>query len=205
MTAKNATKPAAKSSTPAKEKKMTTATAAPKKTEKKAPTGGLRRRLSGESKPIALDELAEANKAIAEAEAQDAAAYQAEAKDEAEMQAELAADPTKATAPVLAAAEPQAPAAVETTPVTAPVVSEKAKKAPKAKREPKPKVERKGESTAQNPVALVHSICAEMTAANPQVARKDILAACMSKGVAFYTAATQVQRWRSAQKKPAAK
>jgi hypothetical protein len=61
------------------------------------------------------------------------------------------------------------------------------------------------ESTVEHPCKLVWHIADEMTAANPAVRRKDVLAACVARGVAFYTARTQYQQWLGIQKEMAAR
>lgn len=61
------------------------------------------------------------------------------------------------------------------------------------------------ESTVERPCKLVWHIADEMTAANPAVRRKDVLAACVARGVAFYTARTQYQQWLGIQKEVAAR
>lgn len=61
------------------------------------------------------------------------------------------------------------------------------------------------ESTAERPCKLVWHIADEMVAANPAVRRKDVLAACVARGVAFYTARTQYQQWLGIQKEMAAR
>ena len=71
------------------------------------------------------------------------------------------------------------------------------KSAPKTKKEQVPSKP----STVENPVKVVHETCEKMTKANPKVARKEIMAALIAKGVNKFTAATQIQKWRKAQKK----
>lgn len=73
------------------------------------------------------------------------------------------------------------------------------------KKAPSAKVEIVNESTAERPCKLVWHIADEMTAANPAVRRKDVLAACVARGVAFYTARTQYQQWLGIQKEMAAR
>lgn len=46
-------------------------------------------------------------------------------------------------------------------------------------------------STAKRPCLLVWEIAESM----PGAKRKDVIAACVAKGVAFYTARTQYQHW----------
>lgn len=55
-------------------------------------------------------------------------------------------------------------------------------------------------STVAHPVKLVHSIASEMTAKNPGVQRKDIIAECEKAGIATHTARTQYQIWSAAMK-----
>lgn len=59
-------------------------------------------------------------------------------------------------------------------------------------------------STVENPVKLVHSIAASMHAADPNVTRKSIIAACEQVGIATHTAKTQYQIWRTAARNDAA-
>lgn len=61
-------------------------------------------------------------------------------------------------------------------------------------RQPKPAHVAK--SGIEKPVAAVHRIATEMYQANPNVARKDILAVCLKAGIATHTAATQYARWK---------
>lgn len=51
-------------------------------------------------------------------------------------------------------------------------------------------------STVTGAVALVHEIAASM----PDARRKDVIQACVDKGIAFYTARTQYQKWFKAKK-----
>ena len=48
---------------------------------------------------------------------------------------------------------------------------------------------------AAGPVARVWEIASSM----PDAARKDVVAACLAKGINVHTARTQYQRWRQAQ------
>lgn len=61
----------------------------------------------------------------------------------------------------------------------------------KAKKE---KIEILNKSVVENPCALVWNIAEGM----PGARRKDVIAACVKAGVAFYTARTQYQQWRTA-------
>lgn len=58
----------------------------------------------------------------------------------------------------------------------------------------------RGTSTVMKPTKLVWQIAEDMTKKNPNVARKDILAACAKAGITHYTARTQYQLWRSSSK-----
>ena len=68
-----------------------------------------------------------------------------------------------------------------------------AEEAPKAA--PKRKIEITNHSTIERPTKTVWHIADEMVAANPQVRRKDVIAECVRRGIAFYTARTQYQQW----------
>lgn len=65
------------------------------------------------------------------------------------------------------------------------------------------KVEPVAKSTTDRPCKLVWAIADEMFGANPNTRRKDVLEACVNRGVAFYTARTQYQQWLSVQKEMA--
>lgn len=58
----------------------------------------------------------------------------------------------------------------------------------------------KGKSSIDSPCRVVWDIAEEMEGAR----RKDILAACVEAGIAFYTARTQYQKYREAMKEAAA-
>ena len=79
-----------------------------------------------------------------------------------------------------------------------PVIEGKTEKAPKAKAEPKVIENR---STAEKPCRLVWDLADFMVGAR----RKDVIAAAVAKGVAFYTARTQYQLWAQIQKEMAAR
>ena len=53
-------------------------------------------------------------------------------------------------------------------------------------------------SKCDSPTKIVWQLCDEMTAANPDVKRKEIMARCNEYGIAYNTAATQIQWWRKA-------
>lgn len=71
-------------------------------------------------------------------------------------------------------------------------------KAAPAKGGAKPEIKRK--SDIARPTKAVWHIADEMFAANPQVRRKDVIAECVRRGIAFYTARTQYQQWLAAKK-----
>lgn len=73
-----------------------------------------------------------------------------------------------------------------------PAIPVKAEKAPKASGK---SIEVKNHSTIERPTKTVWHIADEMFAANPQVRRKDVIAECVNRGIAFYTARTQYQQW----------
>ena len=58
----------------------------------------------------------------------------------------------------------------------------------------------KRKSDIARPTKAVWHIADEMFAANPQVRRKDVIAECVRRGIAFYTARTQYQQWLAAKK-----
>ena len=67
-----------------------------------------------------------------------------------------------------------------------------------AKGKAKPEVKHK--SDIERPTKTVWHIADEMSTANPQVRRKDVIAECVNRGIAFYTARTQYQQWLSVKK-----
>lgn len=73
------------------------------------------------------------------------------------------------------------------------------------KKAPTRKIEVTNESTAERPCKLVWHVADEMKASNPEVKRKEVLAECVKRGVAFYTARTQYQQWLGVQKEMAAR
>jgi uncharacterized protein (DUF779 family) len=50
-------------------------------------------------------------------------------------------------------------------------------------------------STVESPVKRVWAIADSM----PDAKRKDVIAACVEQGIAFYTARTQYQKWKQNQ------
>lgn len=64
--------------------------------------------------------------------------------------------------------------------------------------EAKPEIKRKSDIAL--PTKAVWRIADEMFAADPQVRRKDVIAECVRRGIAFYTARTQYQQWLTAKK-----
>lgn len=65
--------------------------------------------------------------------------------------------------------------------------------------------ERPCKSTTERPCKRVWIIADDMLAANPMVKRKEVIAACIAAGVAFYTARTQYQQWLGVRKEMAAR
>ncbi len=53
-------------------------------------------------------------------------------------------------------------------------------------------------STIEKPTKRVWTLAEEYHAANPDAKRKDVIAHCVAQGIAFYTARTQYQAWRTA-------
>jgi hypothetical protein len=60
--------------------------------------------------------------------------------------------------------------------------------------EQQPKPERLHKSQIENPVKQVRAIADSM----PGARRKDVVAACVAQGIAYFTARTQYQKWRQA-------
>lgn len=67
--------------------------------------------------------------------------------------------------------------------------------APKAEPVPAPKVAKPSKSTVEKPTKAVWAIADEMKMANPHATRKEIVEECIRRGIAYYTARTQYQRW----------
>lgn len=74
-------------------------------------------------------------------------------------------------------------------------LNEEAAQAIEAPAKGKAKPEVKHKSDIARPTKAVWHIADEMFAANPQVRRKDVIAECVRRGIAFYTARTQYQQW----------
>lgn len=74
-------------------------------------------------------------------------------------------------------------------------LNEEAAQAIEAPAKGKAKPEVKHKSDIERPTKTVWHIADEMSAANPQVRRKDVIAECVNRGIAFYTARTQYQQW----------
>ena len=55
-------------------------------------------------------------------------------------------------------------------------------------------------SSVANPCLAVWNKADEMFATNPHTRRKDVIAACVTMGIAFYTARTQYQQWLTVNK-----
>lgn len=81
--------------------------------------------------------------------------------------------------------------------MTAAAVKTEEKKNGAKKAEAKPKTrEKTGPSTAKEPVKLARELFESMKNAR----RKDIIAACVAKGINRWTASTQLQLWRHPKK-----
>lgn len=74
-------------------------------------------------------------------------------------------------------------------------LNEEAAQAIEAPAKGKAKPEVKHKSDIERPTKTVWHIADEMSATNPQVRRKDVIAECVRRGIAFYTARTQYQQW----------
>lgn len=59
-------------------------------------------------------------------------------------------------------------------------------------------------SSVIRPVKLVHVIASEMYQQNPEMKRKDVIAACEAAGIATHTARTQYQIWAQAMRNDSA-
>lgn len=66
---------------------------------------------------------------------------------------------------------------------------------PTVKAAKKAPVEHTEESTVERPCKLTWAIADEMTKSNPEVKRKEVLEACVARGIAYNTARTQFQQW----------
>ncbi|MDI6528801.1 hypothetical protein QMA71_24980 [Pseudomonas otitidis] len=74
---------------------------------------------------------------------------------------------------------------------------------PQPEEAPAPVAKVRNASTVESPTRRVWAIADELHAANPDVRRKDIMAACEAAGIAFFTARTQIQKWMKAKKEGA--
>ena len=108
---------------------------------------------------------------------------------------EVAEEPVQETTEVdIAAMEKQADEQL------AEQLNEEAAQAIEAPAKGKAKPEVKHKSDIERPTKTVWHIADEMSTANPQVRRKDVIAECVNRGIAFYTARTQYQQWLSVKK-----
>jgi hypothetical protein len=55
-------------------------------------------------------------------------------------------------------------------------------------------------STIESPTKTVWVIADEMMLENPKVPRRDVIAACVNRGIAYFTARTQYQQWLQARR-----
>lgn len=80
-------------------------------------------------------------------------------------------------------------------------VEETSEESAKEKKKATPKIDdRLRMSTIEAPSKRVWEIAEQMKAENPNVRRKDVIAACVEQGIAYYTARTQYQLWYKASK-----
>jgi hypothetical protein len=68
----------------------------------------------------------------------------------------------------------------------------------KKKSNPSPSIPKLHRSTIEGPTKAVWHIAEEMHTANPNVRRTEVTAECVRRGIAFFTARTQYQQWRTA-------
>lgn len=66
---------------------------------------------------------------------------------------------------------------------------------PQQEEAPAPVVKARNASTVESPVKRVWAIADSM----PEAKRKDVIAACVEEGIAFFTARTQYQKWKQNQ------
>ncbi len=66
---------------------------------------------------------------------------------------------------------------------------------PQQEEAPAPVVKARNASTVESPVKRVWAIADSM----PDAKRKDVIAACVEEGIAFFTARTQYQKWKQNQ------
>ena len=66
---------------------------------------------------------------------------------------------------------------------------------PQPEEAPAPVVKTRNASTVESPVKRVWAIADSM----PEAKRKDVIAACVAEGIAFFTARTQYQKWKQNQ------
>ena len=85
------------------------------------------------------------------------------------------------------------------TPASHPIAAENAASWPAGE------AEKAHKSTTERPCQRVFTIAGDMIKANPDVRRKDVIAACVEAGIAFYTARTQYQQWLTAHKEEVAR
>ena len=81
--------------------------------------------------------------------------------------------------------------------------TEKAPKLPKAKLPKASAGPILHKSEIDHPCKRVWGIASDMKAANPNIKRGEVLAACVAQGIAYYTARTQYQQWLGIQKEMA--
>ena len=97
---------------------------------------------------------------------------------------------TEFTAPVAVATTAPATPAANAQPEAKPV-----EQVPSPAAAPERSNIRAAKSTVEKPTKLVWTIAEEMKTKDPKVTRKAILDECLKRGIAFYTARTQYQKW----------
>ncbi|GAO01828.1 hypothetical protein [Anaeromyxobacter sp. PSR-1] len=85
-------------------------------------------------------------------------------------------------------------------PKSPPVATTPAATPPASPAPAKPEVAKPSKSTVEKPTKAVWAMADEMRKANPQATRKEIVDECIRRGIAFYTARTQYQRWAKSKK-----
>jgi len=73
-----------------------------------------------------------------------------------------------------------------------------AKPAPAPAPAPASSASLRGKSTVANACSMVWEIAAQAYQEDPKAKRKEILAQCVAAGIAYYTARTQLQRYKAA-------
>ena len=67
-----------------------------------------------------------------------------------------------------------------------------------AKKAPVKNIPQVNKSSIERPTKAVWDIAEELTEKDPSIRRKDVIAECVARGIAYYTARTQYQQWLTA-------